>query len=187
MRTRQGTGGGLLASIDRVKVISAFIATVTALGGGFAFLTQLAPPQPWWRLAGFPRDPGFFVADNPGGYPVCLGWTDVTGASRLDQDGRTAGLHMTEIASLAPIRPGREGSLSALIPTTAKIAHVYCGISTPGGHPSECLRSGCAPAVVAGLADKRYTQGQVITLTLRNMAPDGRTLVKGHAWLVWRE
>ncbi|MEA1652930.1 hypothetical protein UAJ10_28435 [Nitrospirillum sp. BR 11164] len=178
----------LLRFLDRGRLLVSLAVITLAFTVCYGIMSVLVP-NPWWIRAGLHSYPGQFRGINLPDYPVCQAWTDYQGRSRLARDLRGPGVHVAEVITRGVVRQGAEQDLSILLPRTAKVTAIYCGITRLGATKAaveECSRGGCGTGVAAFVDDSAYAKGRVLTLAMstRSRDPEG---VTGHFWVAWRD
>ncbi|MDE1145188.1 MAG: hypothetical protein PW843_01025 [Azospirillaceae bacterium] len=177
----------LLRFLDRLKALESILAGAFSLALAFVLLSQLVPP-PWWMRAGLAHNPGTFLGGNLVEYPFCQGWTDYKGGNRMQAALDTPGAHVTEVGTQEPFRAGSEQNLRVLLPATAQVVAVYCGISQRAAAMDECaLRATCGKGVWPALRDEQYSSSRILTVSMLNKTVLGRDHTVGHFWVVWKD
>ncbi|TWB45782.1 hypothetical protein [Nitrospirillum pindoramense] len=179
----------LLRFLDRGRLLLSLATMTLAFTACFALMSVLVP-DPWWMRAGLPSYPGQFQRFNQSDYPVCQAWTDYEGRSRVARDLHRPGVHVTRVTTRGAVRQGAEQDLAVLLPQSAKVTAIYCGISRPGTGKAtieECSRGGCGTGVSAFVEDSAYVKGRVLTLAMYTRTAGPEDGVTGHFWIAWRD
>ena len=160
------------------------IALVAAAGAWFTF--SVFVQNTWWSASGMSSDPGTFRAKLPLDYEFCAPWSN-DGEASARAEARKSGAQLITVKTKLPVAGGGQENLGVVLPKSARILKVWCGVTPEGFALRECSPARCNPPMTILVENNMYSQNRAMVATFVNAARNGMRPARGTLWVVWKD